>query len=56
MDNESRPSIPEPMTQLAEGAAGMHECYLAYVRAGFTPDQAMQFVCLMLENAINSGR
>ena len=35
---------PEPMTQLAEGAAQTHELFLAYVAAGFTRGEALAFV------------
>jgi hypothetical protein len=54
-EDESPRIIPEPMTQLAEGAAGMHECYTAYVRAGFTPGpdgEALRLVIAMLTQAI----
>jgi hypothetical protein len=31
----------DPMTALAEGAAQMHEMFLAYQQAGFTEQQAL---------------
>ena len=34
----------DPLTALAEGAAQMHEMFLAYVQAGFTEQQALYLV------------
>ena len=36
--------VPEPLTELAEGAAQMHEMFLAYVQVGFTEQQALYLV------------
>ena len=38
----------EPLTQLAEGAAQMHEMFLAYQHAGFTEHQALYLVAAVL--------
>jgi hypothetical protein len=32
---------PEPMSELAAGAAQMHELFTAYIAAGFTESQAL---------------
>ena len=37
-----------PVLNMAEGAIGMHEMYLAYVNAGFTEAQAMQLLCALV--------
>jgi hypothetical protein len=37
-------SPQEPLTHLAEGAAQMHEMFLAYQQAGFTEYQALYLV------------
>ncbi len=34
----------EPLTDLAVAAAHQHELFLAWVDAGFTPDQAMDLL------------
>lgn len=34
----------EPLTALGEGAAQMHEMFLAYVQVGFTEQQALYLV------------
>jgi hypothetical protein len=44
-----------PMTELAVNAAQLHELYLAYVAAGFSPDQAMQLLCTMLSASCRPG-
>ncbi|MFI0894882.1 hypothetical protein [Streptomyces sp. NPDC020983] len=47
------PEMPaDPMSALAEGAAQTHEMYEAYVRAGFTEDQAMQLTIAVLTTAL----
>ena len=46
---ESTP--PEPLTQLAEGAAQAHELFLAYVGAGFTRQEALQLLVAILAAA-----
>jgi hypothetical protein len=39
------PETPQdPITDLAAGAAQVHELYVSYVDAGFTPDQALRLV------------
>jgi hypothetical protein len=32
---------PDPITALTEAAASLHEMFLAYVKAGFTEQQAL---------------
>jgi hypothetical protein len=44
----------DPMTALAEGAAHLHEIFLAYVNAGFTEAQALHLVGQVL--AASFGR
>jgi len=39
---------PDPMQAMAEAAVGMHEIFLAYVEAGFSPQQAVYLVGVML--------
>lgn len=34
----------EPISELGEAAVAQHEMYLAWVNAGFTPDQALELV------------
>lgn len=36
--------MPEPMTQMAEAAAQLHEMFTAYTEAGFTEQQALYLV------------
>lgn len=38
----------EPMTRMGENAAGLHECYLSYVGAGFTEPQALYLIGVVL--------
>lgn len=38
----------DPVTDLAAGAAQLHEAYESFVEAGFTDAQAMQMVCAVL--------
>lgn len=40
----------DPVTDLAAGAAQLHEAYESFVAAGFTEAQAMQRVCAILTN------
>lgn len=40
----------DPVTELAAGAAQLHEAYESFVDAGFTEAQAMQMVCAILVN------
>ena len=45
MVNEPGPDEPQdPISALAEMAANVHETFLAYVKAGFTEDQALYLV------------
>jgi hypothetical protein len=34
----------DPLTELAKGAAQLHEMFMAYVEAGFTRAEALQLV------------
>ncbi|WP_187438187.1 hypothetical protein [Actinomadura decatromicini] len=45
----------DPITELAAGAAQLHEAYEAFVAAGFTEGQAMQIVCAVITSAQNSA-
>lgn len=45
----------DPITALAEGAAQIHELFLAYVNAGFTPEQALRIVIGMVQGAAAAG-
>lgn len=38
----------DPLTDLAAGAAQLHEVYEAFRAAGFTEPQAMQMVCALI--------
>lgn len=40
----------DPVTDLAAGAAQLHEAYESFVAAGFTEQQAMQMVCAIITN------
>lgn len=42
------PEPASPITQLAAGAAQLHEVYLAYRNAGFTEQQAFDLVRALL--------
>jgi hypothetical protein len=39
------PEMPLDPFSMIEGADALREMYLAYVRVGFTEEQAMQLVC-----------
>ena len=39
---------PDPMSQLAEGAAQTHELFTSYVQAGFDRGEALQIVIAIL--------
>ncbi len=41
--------MPEEFTTLQSGAYAVHEVYLSYINAGFTPEQAMQLVITHLQ-------
>ncbi|MGW4825392.1 hypothetical protein ACWEP4_42605 [Streptomyces sp. NPDC004227] len=49
-------SPQDPITNLAAGAAQLHELYSAYVDAGFTPDQAMQIVLTIISSGARGGQ
>jgi hypothetical protein len=42
----------DPITALAEGAAQLHELFMAYVDAGFSHAQAIYLVGVTLRSAI----
>jgi hypothetical protein len=42
------PTPESPITELAAGAAQVHELYTAYVDAGFTESQALRLVISIL--------
>lgn len=45
----------DPITDLAAGAAQLHEAYESFVAAGFTEAQAMQMVCAIITGSQGSG-
>ena len=45
----------DPITNLAQAAAQMHELFLAYVNAGFTEAQALYLIGQILGNAGRTG-
>lgn len=45
----------DPITDLAAGAAQVHELYLAYVNAGFTEMQALHLVVAILTAGFRSS-
>lgn len=51
----SGPAPPDPMTELAEGSAHLHELYLSYVQAGFLPAQALYLCGQILRGASAQG-
>jgi hypothetical protein len=48
----AEPVPADPMTQLAEGAAQLHELFLAYKAAGFSEAQAIYLIGVTLRSAI----
>lgn len=40
--------IEDPLTALDSGAIELHEIFCAYKRAGFTPDEALTLVGVLL--------
>ncbi|HSS11892.1 MAG TPA: hypothetical protein VLL25_18535 [Acidimicrobiales bacterium] len=42
------PTVPEPLTLLAEGVAQVHELFLAYLKAGFNESQALYLVAAVM--------
>ena len=51
MSNEPQ----DPFSALAEGAAQVHELYLAWLGAGFAPDQAIYLVATILAASMRAG-
>lgn len=50
------PDTPlDPITDLAAGAAQLHELYSAYVGAGFTEMQALQLVIALITAGLRGG-
>ncbi|GAA1888291.1 hypothetical protein GCM10009837_07670 [Streptomyces durmitorensis] len=47
------PDPEDPITELAAGAAQLHEVYLAYLDAGFTNDQAFDLTKAVLIASID---
>lgn len=45
------PEPEDPITQLAQAAASLHELFTAYVAAGFTENQALYLVGQIIANA-----
>lgn len=45
----------DPITDLAAGAAQVHELFLAYVEAGFTEPQALSLVKTVLAAALGGN-
>lgn len=43
----------DPLTELAAGAAQVHEMYLAYIQAGFTEQQAFELTKSILIASIS---
>ena len=46
----------DPVTDLAAGAAQLHEAYESFIEAGFTEAQAMQMVCAVLCHSQDTGQ
>jgi hypothetical protein len=44
---------PQDLTPLQAAAHELHEVYVAYVEAGFHPDQAMQLVGVIVTASLN---
>lgn len=42
--------------ELEKGCKAMFDLYTNYVKAGFTPGQAMQLVCTVLSTAAKGGK
>ncbi|MFI6510119.1 hypothetical protein ACIBCT_21145 [Streptosporangium sp. NPDC050855] len=49
------PDPEDPITLLAEGAAQLHELFLAYLNAGFTEPQALFLLGQMLQASIKGA-
>lgn len=52
MPPSENPMPADPMTELGTAAAGMHEIYLGYIEAGFTPQQSLYLVGQMLREMV----
>jgi hypothetical protein len=51
------PDEPQsPITELAAGAAQLHELFTAQVQAGFTETQAMQIILAIVTAGIGGGQ
>ncbi len=53
MQNANLP--PNPITVLAEGAAQLHEIFCSYKAAGFTEQQALYLVGLIITAAMREA-
>lgn len=49
-------SPQDPITDLAAGAAQLHELFTAYIQAGFTENQALRLLVGVLTSGISGGR
>lgn len=49
------PDPEDPITLLAEGAAQLHELFLAYLNAGFSEGQALFLLGQMLQASIKGS-
>jgi hypothetical protein len=49
------PDPTDPITELAAGAAQLHEVYLAYLEAGFTDTQAFELVKALLVHSLGGN-
>lgn len=49
------PDPEDPITLLAEGAAQLHELFLAYIGAGFTEHQALFLIGQMIQASIQGA-
>lgn len=45
----------DPVTSLAEGAAQLHELFVAYLNAGFTESQALYLLGQIIQAGIQAG-
>jgi hypothetical protein len=55
-DDQQEGSLPpDPMTQLAQGAAQGHELFMAYVNAGFARAEALQILIAIFVAGIAKG-
>jgi hypothetical protein len=56
-DGQTMNDMPsDPVSDLAMGAAQIHELYAEYVAAGFTKKQAMSLVLTMLTESLRQQR